>query len=116
MCAIHVIPARTVGTNARALVVASAASANVIRASLERIVILYAQGTVRAIMTPVFATVDGRVITAKFPSVQMTALEMAYATVPFSYVSVIRGGKATTAANLTAQASRIVIIGGHVQR
>lgn len=113
---IHVILARTVGTNARVMVVASAASANVIRASLEPIVILYAQGTAHAITTPVSATVDGRVITAKFPSVQMTALEMAYATVPFSRVSVIRGGVVTTAANLTAQASRIVIIGENVQR
>lgn len=113
---IHVIPARTVGTNAQVMVVASAASASVIPASLERIAILYAQGTARAIMTPVSATVNGRVITAKFPSVQMTALEMAYATVPFSRVFVTRGGVATTAANLTAQASRIVIIGGHVQR
>lgn len=98
------------------MVVASAVSANVIPASLERIAILYAQGTARAIMTPVSATVDGRVITAKFLSVQMTALEMAYATVPFSHVSVTRDGVAMTAANLTAQASRIVIIVGRVQR
>jgi len=112
---IHVIPARTVGTNVRVMVVALAASANAIPASLERIAILYAQDTARAIMIPVSATVNGRAITAKFPSVQTTALEMAYVTVPFSRVSVTRGGVARTAANPTVQASRIVIIGGHVQ-
>ena len=80
---IHVIPATTVGTNVRVMVVASAASANAIPVSLECIAILYAQDTVRAVMIPVSATVNGRAITAKSPSVQMTALEMAYATVPF---------------------------------
>lgn len=113
---IHVILARTVGTNVRVMAVASAASANAIRASLERIAILYAQDTVRVAMTPVSATVNGRVITAKFLSVQMTALEMAYATVPFSRVSVTQVGVATTAANLTVQANRIAIIEAHVQR
>ena len=98
------------------MAVASAASANAIRVSLERIAILYAQDTVRAVMTPVSATVNGRVITVKFPNVQMTALEMAYATVPFSRVFVTQGGVATTAANLTVQANRIVIIEAHVRR
>lgn len=113
---VHVLPAKTAGTNVLEVVLASAVSANVIPASLERIAILYAQDMARAIMTPVSATTNGRVITAKFPNVQMTALEMAYATVPFSRVSVTQGGVATTAASLTAQASRIVIIGEHVQQ
>ena len=113
---IHVIPARTVGTNVREMVVALAENANAIPASLEHIAIRCAQATARAIVIPVSVTVNGRAITVKFPSVQMTALEMEYATVPFSRVSVTRGGVAKTAASLTVLASRIVIIGGHVQR
>ena len=113
---IHVIPAWTVGTSVPVMVVASAASVNAIRASLEHTVILYAQDTACAVMTHVSATVNGRVITAKFPSVQMIALEMAFATVHFSRVSVTQGGVATTAVNLTVQENRTVIIEAHVLR
>lgn len=113
---IHVIPVRTVGTNVLVMVVASEATANAIHASLEHTVILYAQDTARAVMRHASVRVNGRVITAKSPSVQMIALEMEYATVPFSPVSVTRGGVATIAANLTVQENRIVIIEAHVPR
>lgn len=113
---IRVILVTTVGTNAPVMVRASAESANAIRASLEHTAILYAQDTARAIMTPVTATVNGRVNTAKSLNVPMTALEMAYATALFSLVSVTQDGAAMTAANLTVQVNRIVITEAHAQR
>lgn len=106
----------TVGTNVLVMALASEESANVIRALLECTAILYAQDTARAIVTPVNATLNGRVITAKSLNVQMTALETAYATALFSPVSVTQDGVGTTAANLTVQVNRIVMIEAHAQR
>lgn len=113
---IRVILVTTVGTNAPVMALASVESANAIRASLARTAIPYAQDTARAITTPATVTVNGKVITAKSPNVQMTALEMAYATAPFSLVSVTQDGAAMTAVYLTVQVNRIVTIEAHAQR
>ena len=111
----RVIPVMTVGTNVPEMARASAESANATRALLEHIVILYAQDMARAIATTVTATINGRVTTARFLNVQMTALEMAYATAPFSLVSVTQGGVGTTAVNLTVRVNRIAIIEARAQ-
>ena len=113
---IRVIPVTTVGMNVPEMALALVKSANVIRASLERTAILYAQDTARATMTPATAIVNGKVNTAKSLNVQMTALEMAYATAPFSRASVTPDGVGMIAVNLTVQVNRIAIIEAHAQR
>ena len=113
---IRVMPVTIVGMNVLVMAPASVENANAIRASLERTAILYAQDTARAVMTLVSATVSGKVITVKSLNVRMTALVMAYATVPFSRVSVTQDGVKMTAANLTVQVNRIVIIEARAHR
>ena len=113
---IRVMPVMIVGTNVLVMAPASAETANAMRASLEHTAILYAQDTARAVMTLVSARVSGKVITAKSLNVRMTALEMAYATAPFSLVSVTQDGVEMTAANLTVQVNRIVMIEARADR
>ena len=76
----RVLPVMAVSTNVLEMETASEKSASAILATLERTAIRYALDTDRAVMTPVCVKGNGRVNSAKFPSVQTTVQEMVSAT------------------------------------
>ena len=111
----RVLPVMTVGTNVLEMETASEKNARAILATLGRTAIHYALGTDRVVMTPVCAKTNGKVNSAKSPSVQTTVQEKACATAHSLRASVTLVGQGMTAANLIVQVNRIVTTEAHAQ-